>query len=500
ESHADVRDRANDSVRVDARDVRARVIGEGGNLGCTQRGRIEYALAGGRINTDFIDNSAGVNTSDVEVNLKILLNAEERAGRLRRAARDRLLVRISDDVAAQVLRNNYLQSQAISMIEAQSGQRLSELQHLIRSLERAGELDRALEFLPDDETLAERRRQGFGMTRPELAVLLAYSKIALNRQLLDSDVPEDPYLGNELARYFPPLVRRRFGSAIARHRLRREIIATATTNSLVNRMGPSFVVRAHEDTGATPAAIARAYTIAREVFAMRDIWQAIEKEDNRLPAAVQYQMMYDCSRLLRHSTYWLLRNRRRQLDIDTSVREFRPYAARLARDIARCLAGADLQRHAARAERLQKSGVPAPLRGFLAGIEALDATWDLAELAAQHRVDIRTTAQLWFAGGARLGLDWLRAEIEQLSVDGQWQAVARAGLREAGARLQRQLVERLLRHRSRGSVAARIDAWLGSLGEPLANWQRTLHEMRAAGGGDFATLSVGIDALRKLVD
>src|ERR1700722_5021302 len=244
ESNAEVGDRANDTVRINGMELKAKVVGEGGNLGFSQRGRVEYALAGGRLNTDFIDNSAGVNTSDVEVNIKILLNPLVQAGKLTRGDRNKLLVRMTNEVAALVLRNNYLQGQAISVLELHAGPRLAEYQHLIRSLERSGDLNRTLEFLPSDDELAERRKNGTSLTRPELAILLAYSKIWLNNHLLASNVPEDPYLSSELERYFPAPVRERFPKAIAQHRLRREIIATATTNSLVNRMGPTFVPRA----------------------------------------------------------------------------------------------------------------------------------------------------------------------------------------------------------------------------------------------------------------
>jgi glutamate dehydrogenase len=498
ESHQDARDRANDAVRIDGGKLRARVVGEGGNLGFTQRGRVEYALAGGRINTDFIDNSAGVNTSDLEVNLKILLSPEERAGRLKRRDRDTLLARMTDEVAAQVLRNNYLQSQAISTLEAQATRRTAELQYLIRSLERSGELDRALEYLPDDESIAERRKQGLGFTRPELAVLLAYSKISLNNQLLDSDVPEDSYLGNELERYFAAPIRRRFARAIGKHRLRREIIATAATNSLVNRMGPSFVLRAQDDTGATPAEITRAYSIAREAFGMRAHWARIEALDNGIPASVQYGMMAETSRILRHSTYWLLRERRRELAIEARVREFAEPLARLAQSLDKSLAGIDREHQQQALATLQKAGVPKELASFMAGIGALGSAWDIAELAAENHSKIEDTASIWFRCGAALGLDWLRSEIERMPVDGQWQAVARSGLRDAAAKLQRSLSGRALVHRARGSADERTASWLTSLGASLTVWQRTLKDIRGTGNADFATLSVGVDALRRL--
>ncbi|HEX6395859.1 MAG TPA: NAD-glutamate dehydrogenase domain-containing protein, partial [Steroidobacteraceae bacterium] len=301
ETHAEARDRANDAIRADGREVRARVIGEGGNLGCTQRGRIEYAQSGGpahgggRINTDFIDNSAGVNTSDVEVNIKILLAEVMRKGNLTLAARNKLLASMTDEVAGLVLRNNYLQSQALSVLEQRARERLAEYQGLVRTLERGGHLNRAIEYLPDEEEFSERRKQRLGLTRPELSVVLAYSKIWLSDHLLDSDLPDDPYFANEVQRYFPAPLRRRYPRQIPRHRLKREIVATQTTNSLVNRMGPVFVTRAQEDTGAEASVIARAYTIAREVFAMRELWVDIEALDNRVPAEVQYGMFFRTS-------------------------------------------------------------------------------------------------------------------------------------------------------------------------------------------------------------
>src|SRR5450631_1437979 len=247
ESNMDVGDRSNDAVRIDARELNCKVVGEGGNLGFSQLGRIEFARRGGRLNTDFIDNSAGVNCSDVEVNLKILLNGAVRAGEMTRAARNRLLVQMTDEVAALVFRNNYLQSQAISTAEFRARERLSESGYVIRALERSGDLNRSLEFLPSDEDLAERRQAGEGLTRPELAITLSYGKIWLYRALIHSNVPEDPYLSTELNRYFPTPVQKRFAKRIRRHRLRREIIATAITNSLINRMGPVFPVRAQDD-------------------------------------------------------------------------------------------------------------------------------------------------------------------------------------------------------------------------------------------------------------
>jgi len=496
ETNAAIGDRSNDAVRINGREVRARVIGEGGNLGVSQLGRIEYAQAGGRLNTDFIDNSAGVNTSDLEVNLKILLNPLRQSGRLRGNERNRLLARMTDDVAALVLRNNYLQSQAVSMEALKAPARLPEHRHLIRQLERAGDLNRALEFLPDDETLTERQRAGTGLTRPELAVLLSYGKIWLSHHLLQSDVPEDPYLAGELTRYFPRAVSTRFAAEIAHHRLRREIIATATTNSLVNRMGPGFVMRVQEETGATPTRIARAWTAAREVFGMRDLWTGIEALDNQVAAQAQYEMMDASAILLRHAACWLLA-RKQELSVDAAMELLRAGVRELTAEIAACITGGWRERHDGTLRQLADARVPAAIAQRVAALDALDAALDIVELATARRLSVDVVARAWFELGASLGLDWLRDRVEALQTDGSWQTVACTELRNGLQRTHRALVEKALAT-GRGSGDARVAAWLATGGAPLARWRQMLEDLRT-GGGDFATLTVGAEALRKLV-
>jgi glutamate dehydrogenase len=500
ERNAEVGDRTNDGLRINGRELKAKVVGEGGNLGLSQRGRVEYALSKGRLNTDFIDNSAGVNTSDVEVNIKILLNPLVAEHKLSPGERNRLLARQTPEVTALVLRNNYLQSQAISTLELQGAARLPEYQHLIRSLERSGDLNRALEFLPSDDELADRRKSGAGLTRPELAILLAYSKIWLNNHLLASDVPEDPYLSAELERYFPAQVQQRFARAITHHRLRREIIATATTNSLVNRMGPTFVPRSQEDTGAEPAQVARAYTAAREIFAMRQVWEQIEALDNKVPAKLQYEAAFQTSRLLRHATYWLLTARSRALQVDAAVGEFRDGVRQLEAEIAAVLTGAEREHFEEGRRHYAEAGLPPPLASRVASLEALNAALDIVEIAAGHRVSVTETARVYFEVGMRIGIDWLRARIEKLTVEGTWQAIARTGLRDAALRVHRRLTERVLARKDRGSAEARVTAWVEAAGKDLAHWQRTLADMRAAGASDFATLTVGVESVRKLAN
>jgi glutamate dehydrogenase len=503
ESHAEARDRANDAIRADGRELRARVVGEGGNLGTTQRGRVEYAQlggpekTGGRINTDFIDNSAGVNTSDLEVNIKILLADVERKGRLTRAARNKLLAGMTNEVAGLVLRNNYLQSQSISVLEQRAPERLTEYQSLIRALERGGYLDRALEFLPTDDEFLERRKQRLGLTRPELAVVLAYSKIWLSNHLLDSDLPDDAYFAGEVQRYFPGPMRKRYSRELTRHRLKREIVATATTNSLVNRMGPVFVTRAQEETGADPAVIARAYTIAREVFAMRGLWLDIEALDNRVPARVQSGMFFRTMRLLRHASYWLLRNRDRRLSIDAAVRELRMGVQALDACIDSTVTGSARAQHDATLAELAAHGVPEKLARRVARLSFMESALDIVALARGEGARVEEVARTYFGVGVSLGLDWLHTEVDRLAVDGSWQATARTGLRDAAMRAHRDLAQQVLRTAGK-RADERLARWSTARGDGLAGWQRTLAEMRAVGSADFATLTVGVDAVRGL--
>ncbi|HEX4153296.1 MAG TPA: NAD-glutamate dehydrogenase [Steroidobacteraceae bacterium] len=497
ESNSDVGDRSNDALRIDATMLNCKVVGEGGNLGFSQLGRIEFARRGGRLNTDFIDNSAGVNTSDVEVNLKILLNGAVRAREITRAARDRLLVRMTDEVAALVLRNNYLQGQAISTSEFHSKERLSENASVIRVLERSGDLNRALEFLPSEEEIAERRKAGEGLTRPELAIVLSYGKIWLYKALIHSNVPEDPYLSGELIRYFPGPVQRRFGARLKRHRLRREIIATAITNSLINRMGPVFPVRAQDDTGASSAAIARAYTIAREVFAAREIWAQIEELDNKIPASVQYTAMYRTTRLLRHASYWVIENLREHLDIERAVRRYAEPVQELSSELGSAHSVTTAARLAADRSKLIEQHVPERLATRIASLDSLHCALDLVEVAMAARVTIGFAAKAYFDIGERLGLTWIKEQIDGLVVDGQWQAAARRTVRDDLYGLQRKITGAALDCRGR-EAGARVDEWIRRRAPAVDTLKRIVVDLRTGSPPDFATLSVVLQAVRRL--
>jgi len=498
ESNSDVGDRSNDAVRIDGSELRCKVIGEGGNLGFSQLARIEYARHGGRLSTDFIDNSAGVNCSDVEVNLKILLNGAVRAGEITRGARDRLLVQMTGEVAGLVLRNNDLQSLAISMAELHARERLSESAYVIRALERSGDLNRSLEFLPSDEEIADRRKAGEGLTRPELAVTLSYGKIWLYKALVHSDVPEDPYLSDELTRYFPAPVQRRFAARLKRHRLRREIIATSITNSLINRMGPVFPVRAQEDTGAPPAAIARAYSIAREVFAARHIWTLIEDLDNSISASVQYTAMSQTTRLVRHATYWLLENRRNDLDIERGVRRYAAPVAVLFRNLGDVLPPSELGRLRVVKSRLIEQRVPDELATRIASLDWLYCSLDLVEAAMLSRLEIGFAARAYFDIGERIELAWIKDQIETLPAEGHWQAVARGTLSDNLYELQRKITAAMLAGKGK-TPAARVDHWLnGNIGA-VESLRRIIVDLRTGSAPDFATLSVALQAVRRLV-
>jgi glutamate dehydrogenase len=407
---------------------------------------------------------------------------------------------MTDEVAALVLRNNYLQCLAISGLQARSKERIFELGHVIRALERSGTLDRALEALPTDEEIVERHRSGLGLTRPELAMLLSYSKIWLSSKLLESDVASDPYLGSELTRYFPMPVQRRFAQAIGRHQLRREIIVTATTNSLVNRMGPVFAIRTQEDTGADIGNIARAFAIAREIAGMRELWADIEALDDQVSASLQYDIGHETVRLLRPLTYWVLRQHGHDLDIERAVSRLRPGLRELSAGLPGVIEGIEAKRYERELARFSQPGVPPSVARRVASLGALHSGVDIVEVALARRAPIRHTARVYFGLGAAIGLDWIRDQIERLAVEGHWQALARGTKREDAYALQRRLCERIVGKSRRGDAAAAVESWLAGAGAAADNVRRAVQEMRTTGAADFPTLSVALQAVRRLAE
>ena len=444
ETNADVGDRANNALRINGKDLRCKVVGEGGNLGFTQKGRIEAAQHHVLLNTDFIDNSAGVDTSDHEVNIKILLNDAVQRGELSVDQRNTQLAAMTDEVARLVLSDNYRQNQAITVMEHMSVRRLGSNAHFIRTLEAEGLLDRQIESLPTDAEIAERKARHQGLTRPELCVLLSYAKIKLFQQLLDSDVPEDPYLSKELVRYFPQPLRTTYAEHMQRHRLKREIIATVVTNSIVNRMDATFVLRMQEDTGQPPAAIAKAYSAIREVMDARGIWAQIEALDGKVGEAVQVDALLKIWDLLRNLTRWLLNHRGAGLDIAGIVARYAPGVAQLRAALPRALTATGRADYDVDVEKWQGLGVPEALAQRLAKVPVLGVALDIVEVALESGRPLERVASVFFELGQALDIDGLRRQIENLPVESRWHAQARGALRDELATQHRALATQIL--------------------------------------------------------
>ncbi len=499
ESHADIGDRSNDSVRVNADELGCKVVGEGGNLGMSQLARIEFSVAGGRVNTDFIDNSAGVDTSDREVNIKILLSDVMKQKKLSRARRNELLASMKDDVASLVLRDNYLQTQSISMSEIRSAERIGEIARLIAKLESTGLLNRGLEYLPDETEIEDRRARKQGFTRPELAVVMSYAKIDLYRALIHSGETLDDFLIIDPQRYFPQVLRRRYPEFILRHRLRRQILATLITNDLVNRMGPAFVRRVQDDTGADLVTVARAYTIAHKICRARSLFRTIEGLDNQIPAKAQIAMMFEVSRELRHACYWLIEQFGSRMDIESLVARLKDGMTVMYGRSSSTMSPNARRRHERAAARYVRMGVPEQLAQRMSALLLTRAALDITDLAHTYKRDVLETARLYAAFNHHLGLFWLHAGAEDLSVRGHWQAMARNNLREEFFRLRRQLAERFLARRSRRDIVVQIEAWLDEHRSGVTRFREMVDEMKLRGDFDFATLSVAAQELRQLI-
>jgi glutamate dehydrogenase len=491
ETHAEVGDRANDALRVNGRDLRCKVVGEGGNLGFTQRGRIEAALSGVSINTDAIDNSAGVDTSDHEVNIKILLGLAVADGEITEKQRNTVLAQMTDEVAALVLRDNYFQAQALSVTGRLGVKLLDQEARFMRFLEKAGRLNRAIEFLPTDDEIAERSARGIGLTSPERAVLLAYCKMWLFDEIMGSDVPEDPWIGTALARYFPAQLREKFGAHIPRHPLKREIVATHVLNSMVNRVGSTFVHRLADMTGAKPAQVVRAYLATREVMGHVALWQLIEALDNKVPDLVQSEMLIEEGWLTARATAWFLRYKRLAEPMERTFKRFTPAVDALRERLAAEAAASP------KAAAWVAAGVPAPLAQRVAGAEGLYAALDIAEVAESAQRSVVEVAEVHAGVAARLGLARLRQQIDGLPSDSYWQSLARGALGDDLAGLQRAITHAVL-SAGEGDAAQMLTAWEARNALTLERAQRLLAELGDAKGVDLAMLSVALRELRNV--
>ncbi|KIL97835.1 NAD-specific glutamate dehydrogenase large form [Paramagnetospirillum magnetotacticum MS-1] len=505
ESNADAGDRANDSLRINGSEIGAKVVGEGANLGFTQLGRIEYALsgaggAGGRIDTDAIDNSAGVDCSDHEVNIKILVNDLVAAGDLTPKQRDKLLAEMTEEVGALVLRDNYLQTQAISMLQAQGADLLDAEARFMRLLEKSGRLDRAIEFLPTDETLTERAARKQGFTRPELAVLLAYGKIWLYDHILASELPDDPFMAIDLTNYFPTQLRDRFGSEIQRHRLRREIIATVVTNSIVNRVGGAFVSELMETTGHPPAQVARAYIVARDAFRMREVWRAIEELDGKVSATAQTAMQNEANRLVERATLWVLRSMPSPFALGAGIAELSPGVRALEGAVPGILPPDAAAAVLARIEHFVGQGVPHDLAQRVGNLIVLASAADILRIATRQDMSIEAAGRLYFAVGARFSLGWLRASAEKLSGRGHWLKLAAAAAIEDLYGHQRDITSVVAASYPGLDSDAAVQSWLEANRAAVERAETLLAELKAASHIDLSMIMVANRQLRTLTE
>ncbi|WP_031107196.1 NAD-glutamate dehydrogenase [Streptomyces sp. NRRL S-146] len=500
ESNADVGDKANDAIRVDGADLRVAVVGEGGNLGLTQLGRIEFALHGGRINTDAIDNSAGVDTSDHEVNIKILLNGLVRDGDMTVKQRNKLLAEMTDEVGRLVLRNNYAQNTAIANALAQSGAMLHAQQRFMKHLVREGHLDRALEFLPTDRQIRERLAQGQGLTGPETAVLLAYTKITVAEELLHTSLPDDPYLSTLLHAYFPTELREQFPEHLVCHPLRREITTTVLVNDTVNTGGTTYLHRLREETGASLEEIVRAQTAARAIFRQSPVWDGVEALDNKVEAEVQTRIRLHARRLVERGTRWLLNNRPQPLQLAETVDFFADRVEQVWSQLPKLLRGADQEWYGKIYDELTGVGVPDELATRVAGFSSAFPTLDIVSIADRMDREPLDVAEVYYDLADRLRITQLMDRISELPRTDRWQSMARAAIREDLYAAHAAVTADVLAVGDGTSTPEqRYKAWEQKNAAILGRARATLEEIQSSESFDLANLSVAMRTMRTLL-
>jgi len=488
-------DRANDTIRVTGSELNCKVIGEGANLGMTQRGRIEAALAGIRLNTDAIDNSAGVNTSDVEVNIKIALSRPVRAGALTMEARNTFLAEMTDEVTRLVLRNNYQQTLALSLAQRRGLEDLGFQQRLMQTLEMRGQLDRAVEYLPDEIAIAERRKRNLALTRPELAVMLAYAKLTLYSELLDSTVPDDPYLGRELERYFPKEMSERYDDALHAHRLRREIIATQLTNSMINRGGATLIVRIADQTGAAPAAIAAAFAAVRNSYDLIELNSEINGLDNKIAGKVQLDLYAAVQDLLLDRLVWFLRNVDLKQGLETIVAHYRDGIAQVAAALDRALSKQAAAARDARVAELAKAGVPVELARRIASLAVLKAAPDIVQVADRAKRPVGEVTATYFATEAFFQLDRVAGAVSNIVVSDYFDRLALDRALDSIGDAERRLTAAMVGNGAAGASA--MEEWVKPRQAEVERIRSAIHEI-AGSGLTLSKLSVAASLLGDL--
>jgi glutamate dehydrogenase len=503
ETHADVGDKANDAIRVDGAELKVKVVGEGGNLGLTQRGRIEFAQAGGKVNTDALDNSAGVDCSDHEVNIKILLDQLVTAGTLAKDQRNELLVEMTDEVADLVLADNYSQNAS----RAHATSMLTVLARLVADLEEKSGLDRRLEALPSKQQFRDMDKRGDGLTSPELATLLAHVKLRLKNEVLASELPDADVFARRLPEYFPTQLRDRFGEAIHRHPLNRQITTTLIVNEVVDGGGVSYAFRLAEEMNASATDAVRAFTSATRIFGLPDLWRQIQALDNVVPTKVADDMVLETRRLLDRASRWLLSNRPQPLAVGAEINRFHQVVAELAPDVALLLRGAERETVEQSAEELVSEGVPVELARRVASLldcyPLLDVI-EVSELADRDALDTerspQETAELYYALSDHLSIDSMLTSISALERGNRWHALARLALRDDLYSSLRAITLDVLRQSDPGTTADdKIANWEQINARRLGRSRESLEEIRRVGTLDLATLSVATRQVRSMV-
>jgi len=500
ETHAHAADKANDALRIDGNQLRAKVVGEGGNLGFTQLGRIEFAQTGGLIYTDAIDNSAGVDCSDHEVNIKILANAIVASDDMTLKQRDSLLESMTDDVGLHVLKDNYLQTQCVDLCAVDGASAFNEQSRFMQHLEGIDRLDRAIEYLPDGEEIAERMANELALVKPEIAVLVSYSKMVMFDELMNSNFTNDPALENALLEYFPTALKSGHEEQIKTHRLRPEIIATIVTNDVINRLGPTFVFRMQQELNASSDDVATAFVIVKEIFNLQALWSSIEDLDNQVNSDEQYRMQILVRGLVERSTHWLIRNRKTENTISDLISRFTPGLVELVQALPQCLSPAERETLNQRVKHFIDAGAPEQTAIEVARVVPLSSSLDIVEIAASLNQPVASIASVYFALGQHLELSWLREQIGTLVASSHWHKLATAELRGDLHYQQRHLcAEVACVTASDLSPEERVQEWSNRNASATAQYQSLITELKANTSIDFAMLSLAINEVHKLL-
>lgn len=501
ESQSDVGDKTNEFCRVNGGELRCKVVGEGGNLGLTQLGRIEYALNGGLLNTDFIDNSGGVDCSDHEVNIKILLNKEMLAGKITEKNRNQLLMKMTQEIADLVLADNYHQAFAMSFASLETSQHFSALQNCLNELEKNARLDRVVEFLPDDKKLLERKAAGLKLTSPELAVIFAHTKIYIKNELLKSNIMDDPYLSKIIETAFPPLLAKKYAQAIMNHDLRREIIATQLSNTVVNRMGITFVQSLQSETGATVAEIVKAYAVASEAFEIPALQKMIEQLDFQISVSLQYELLHHLRRLMMISTRWFLQEKRLQKDTEQIIQHYQKNIQILEPVIPQLMVGMTKNYLDALTDQFMSAGLTQAFAKRVAVARALYASLNIIEIATSQKLDLIKTATMYFSVGKEFNFVWFRDQIGADVREGFWNALAKLTLRDDLDALQRKLSIAILNHNKKETnLEVLWHQWVNHHQRSFERWEKLQAMLHGVGDYDYAMFFIALRELDNLIE